>query len=147
MTKRRILTALLWAYGIFTITAAVCAVATDVMWEACGYQYGGSPSALYNAMSAVTHLYIRAAGRLAMAPVPLFRLAVSLLPEDAMAPLTVGLFLLMGLVPLLLAGLGLWTAARGWRTDHRRRSVILGALHISNAALLVHFIFSALMSV
>ena len=31
MTKRRGLTALLWAYGAFTVTALVCTVATDVM--------------------------------------------------------------------------------------------------------------------
>ena len=59
MTRRRILTALLWAYGVFTVTALVCTVATDVMWEACGYQYGGEPSALYSAMEAVTPMFRR----------------------------------------------------------------------------------------
>ena len=146
MTRRRILTALLWAYGIFTVTGLVCTVATDVMWEAFGYHYGAEPSALYNAMSAVTHLYVLAAVGLVMGPVLLFRPVIALLPESLVTPLMAVLFLLMGLVPLLLAGLGLWTAVRGWNS-RRWAGIVPGALHMVNAGLLVHFIFSALMSV
>lgn len=146
MTKRRALTALLWAYGIFTVTALIYTVATDVMWETCGYQYGAEPSALYSAMSAVTRPYIAAAVALTLWPVPLFRLIGSLLPENLDAPLMVVLFLLMGLVPLLLAGLGLWTAVRGWM-DRRWTGAAPGVLHMINAGLLVYFIFHALMSV
>ena len=47
---------------------------------------------------------------------------------------------------LLLAGLGLRTAVRGW-TDRRWAGVIPGVLHMANAGLLVYFIFHALMSV
>ena len=47
MTRRRGLTALLWAYSVFTVTALVCTAATDMMWEAYGCQYGAEPSALY----------------------------------------------------------------------------------------------------
>ena len=146
MTRRRILTALLWAYGVFTVTALVCTVATDVMWEACGCQYGGEPSALYSAMEAVTRLYVQAAVGLVMGPVLLFRPVIALLPERLVTPLTAGLFLLMGLVPLLLAGLGLRTAVRGWK-GRRWAGAVPGVLHMVNAGLLVYFIFHALMSV
>ena len=146
MTRRRVLTALLWAYGVFTVTALVCTVATDVMWEACGYRYGAEPSALYSAMEAVTHVYVQAAVGLVMGPVLLFRPVIALLPERLVTPLTVVLFLLTGLVPLLLAGFGLRTAVRGW-TDRRWAGAVPGVLHMVNAGLLVHFIFSALMSV
>ena len=146
MTKRRGLTALLWAYGVFTVTALVCTAATDMMWEAYGCQYGAEPSALYHAMEAVTHVYVQAAVGLVMGPVLLFRPVITLFPESLVTPLTVVLFLLMGLVPLLLAGLGLWTAVRGW-SSRRWAGIVPGALHLVNAGLLVHFIFSALMSV
>ena len=146
MTKRRILTALLWVYGVFTVTALVCTAATDVMWKAFGYQYGAEPSALYTAMEAVTHVYVLAAVGLVMGPVLLFRPVIAQLPDSLVSPLTAVLFLLMGLVPLLLAGLGLWAAVRGW---NRRLwvGIVPGALHMVNAGLLVHFIFQALMSV
>lgn len=146
MIKRRVLTAPLWAYGIFTVTALICTVATDIMWEACGYQYGAEPSALYNAMEAVTHLYILAAVGLVMGLALLFRPVIALLSESPVAPLMVVLFLLMGLVPLLLAGLGLWTAVRGWM-GRRWTGAVPGVLHMVNAGLLAHFIFHALMSV
>ena len=146
MTRRRGLTALLWTYGVFTVTALVCTVATDVMWEACGYQYGAEPSTLYSAMEAVTHLYVQAAVGLVMGPALLFRPVMALLPESLVTPLMVVLFLLIGLVPLLLAGLGLRTAVRGWNS-RRWTGAVPGVLHMVNAGLLVHFIFSALMSV
>ena len=145
MTGRRLLTVLLWAYGIFTVTALVCTVAADVMWEACGYQYGAEPSALYHAMEAVTHLYALAAVGLVMGPVMLFRPVMALLPDSLVSPLTALLFLLMALVPLLLAGYGLYTAVRGWKS--RRAGAVPGVLHMVNAGLLVYFIFHALMSV
>ena len=146
MTRRRILTALLWAYGVFTVTALVCTVATDVMWEACGYQYGAEPSALYHAMSAVTHVYVLAAVGLVMGPVLLFRPVIALLSDSLLTPLTVVLFLLIGLVPLLLAGFGLYTAVRSWAA-RRWTGTVPGLLHIINAGLLAWFIFQALMSV
>ena len=146
MTRRRGLTALLWAYGIFTVTALVCTVATDVMWEAFGCQYGAEPPAVYSAMEAVTRLYVQAAVGLVMGPALLLRPVIPLVPDGLAAPLMAVLFLLMGLVPLLLAGFGLWTAVRGW---HSRRwaGIVPGVLHIINAGLLVYFIFHALMSV
>ena len=97
-------------------------------------------------MSAVTHLYVLAAIGLVMGPVLLFRPVMVLLPESLLTPLTAGLFLLMGLVPLLLAGFGLWTAVRGWNS-RRWTGAVPGLLHMVNAGLLAWFIFSALTSV
>ena len=97
-------------------------------------------------MSAVTHLYVLAAVGLVMGPVLLFRPVMVLLPESLLTPLTAGLFLLMGLVPLLLAGFGSQSAVRGWNS-RRWTGAVPGALHMVNAGLLFYFTFHALMSV
>ena len=139
MNRRK--TALLWAYGVFTAAVTVCYVASDLMWELCGYQYGAEPAALYELMQAATAPHMAAAMALMVSPVFLIRL----LPETAPGWLYIpAMFLLLWLFPLLLAGCGLRTMVRGRRSRHK---LVLGGLHILNAVLLLHMGTRILMSV
>lgn len=134
MTRSRLL---FFAYLSATLVTAVCYIAADWMWEACGFQYGAQPYPIYRVMTALTVPYMVLAFVLVVLPVFLLRL----FPFPGAAWL---IFPLMSFLPLALAVFGAWTMLRS-RCDRRR--LVLGGLHIANAALLFHMGFQMLMSV